>query len=225
MRASGTVRLPRSQALKDQGGLLLPPDGNAKYLTSQLNQTQTQTLMDSAYEAVLTICGMPNRNGGSSTSDTGTAVVLRDGWTAAENRARTTEQMFKASERRFLKVLFEIVNTLRNKEFRPSQVDIRFTRRNYDNIQVKAQVLVSMLQNDKIHPLLAFEHCGMFVDPMLAYEMSKTYKETASKSEKDSILKAIREATAQSAGQANESAGAADNTVKEGDSENEGDEA
>lgn len=39
-----------------------------QYLTSEMNQTQTQTLVDSMYETVLTICGMPNRNGGSSTS-------------------------------------------------------------------------------------------------------------------------------------------------------------
>ena len=60
-----------------------------EYLTAELNQTQTQTLVDSMYNTVLTICGMPNRNGGSSTSDTGSAVIMRDGWSAAEARART----------------------------------------------------------------------------------------------------------------------------------------
>lgn len=58
-----------------------------QYLTSEMNQTQTQTLVDSMYETVLTICGMPNRNGGTSTSDTGSAVIMRDGWSAAEARA------------------------------------------------------------------------------------------------------------------------------------------
>jgi hypothetical protein len=32
-----------------------------------------------------------------------------------------------------------------------------------------------MLQQPKIHPLLAFEHSGMFSDPGVAYEMSKEY--------------------------------------------------
>ena len=40
-------------------------------VATELNQTQSQTLKDDFYNAVLTICGMPNRNGGSSTSDTG----------------------------------------------------------------------------------------------------------------------------------------------------------
>ena len=54
------------------------------YLVSNLNQGETQTLVDHMYQTVLTICGMPNRNGGSSTSDTGSAVIMRDGWSAAE---------------------------------------------------------------------------------------------------------------------------------------------
>lgn len=37
------------------------------YLVSNLNQGETQTLVDHMYQTVLTICGMPNRNGGSST--------------------------------------------------------------------------------------------------------------------------------------------------------------
>ena len=55
-----------------------------KYLVEEMNQTQTQTLIDHLYDTILTICGMPNRNGGSSTSDTGSAVIMRDGWSAAE---------------------------------------------------------------------------------------------------------------------------------------------
>jgi hypothetical protein len=59
-----------------------------------------------------------------------------------------------------------------------SAVDIRFTRRNYEDIQAKAQVLIQMLSNDKIHPKLAFTHCGMFTDSELAYNDSmKWYKD------------------------------------------------
>lgn len=41
----------------------------------------------------------------------------------------------------------------------------------------KTQVLTTMLANDKIHPRLAFEHCGLFVDPELAYTQSMLYAE------------------------------------------------
>ena len=126
------------------------------YLTSTLNQGETQTLVDHMYQTVLTICGMPNRNGGTSTSDTGSAVIMRDGWSAAEARAN---------------------------------IEIRFTRRNYENILQKAQVLDLMLKNSKIHPRLAFEHCGLFVDSDLAYTLSAEYAEEQEKKAQELLEK------------------------------------
>lgn len=146
-----------------------------KYLTAELNQTQTQTLVDHLYDTVLTICGMPNRNGGSSTSDTGSAVIMRDGWSSAEARAKDTELMFKLSEKDFLKKVLRICQDLSDMELRLSEVEVRFTRRNYENIVEKANVLTTLLNNPKIAPQLAFTHCGMFSDPQLAYRMSMDY--------------------------------------------------
>ena len=147
------------------------------YLVSNLNQGETQTLVDHMYQTVLTICGMPNRTGGSSTSDTGSAVIMRDGWSAAEARAKDSELMFKKSERIFLKVVLNICRTLADMDLKVCNVEIRFTRRNYENILQKAQVLDLMLKNNKIHPRLAFEHCGLFVDSDLAYTLSAEYAE------------------------------------------------
>lgn len=147
------------------------------YLVSNLNQGETQTLVDHMYQTVLTICGMPNRNGGSSTSDTGSAVIMRDGWSAAEARAKDSELMFKKSERIFLKVVLNICRTLADMDLKVCNIEIRFTRRNYENILQKAQVLDLMLKNNKIHPRLAFEHCGLFVDSDLAYTLSAEYAE------------------------------------------------
>ena len=172
--------------LKENGGLKIPLEGDAYYLIQELNQTQTQTLVDDMYDTVLTICGMPNRNGGSSTSDTGSAVIMRDGWTNAESRAKDTETMFKMSEKQFLRIAIQFSNTLRNMDLKLSAIDIRFTRRNYENIQVKSQVLTTMLNNDKIHPRLAFAHSGLFVDPELAYTQSVEYaKEKKKEAEKE----------------------------------------
>ena len=167
--------------LKEKGGIKVPTDGDVKYLIQELNQSQTQTLVDHMYNTVLTICGMPNRNGGSSTSDTGSAVIMRDGWSAAEARAKDTELMFKKSEKQFLRLALSISNTLRGLNLKLSNIEIRFTRRNYENIQEKAQVLTTMLSNDKIHPRLAFEHCGMFADPEIAFLASQQYAEEKKK--------------------------------------------
>lgn len=161
--------------IKKKGGLYLPKDADAKYLTQELNQQQTQILADTMYQSILTICGMPNRNGGTSTSDTGVAVIMRDGWSAAEARAKDQELMFKQSENECLKLMCNIINAVELLDIDVSDIDIRFTRRNYDNISEKASVLTTMLGNSKIHPKLAFEYCGMFPDSDLAYTISQDH--------------------------------------------------
>lgn len=171
----------------EEGAILVPPNDNGgnidvDLVVKELNQGQTQTLKDDLYNAILTICGIPNRNGGSSTSDTGAAVLLRDGWSLAEARAKDSEHMFKKSEKKMLKLVLRICRDLGDINLRLKDIDMKFTRRNYEAIQSKSQVLVSMLQQPKIHPMLAFSHCGMFTDPENAYAMSmKHYEEEQEK--------------------------------------------
>lgn len=178
------------EKLKDMGAIKVKStDGqqaDVDIVTNELNQVQTQTLVDYLYQTVLTICGMPNRNGGSSTSDTGSAVLLRDGWSLAEARAKDSELMFKKSEQEVLKLILRIIRDTQGLSdalysLRLRDIDSRFTRRNYDNIQSKSQVLVSMLQQNKIHPRLAFTSCGLFCDAENAYQMSMDYYDEQAK--------------------------------------------
>ena len=154
-------------------------------VTTELNQTQSQTLKDDYYNAMLTICGMPNRNGSKSTSDTGAAVVLRDGWSDAEARAKDSENVFKRAEKKMLKLVLRICEDLRDSTLHLRDIDMKFTRRNYEAIQSKSQVLISMLQEPKIHPQLAFQHSGMFSDAESAYSMSMKYYEEQMIKEKE----------------------------------------
>ena len=167
---------------KEAGAIMIPPSssgGNVDVdlIVKELNQTQSQTYKDDLYSAVQTICGLPNRNGGSSTSDTGAAVLLRDGWSDAEARAKDSENVFKRSEKQMLKLVLKICRDLGESSLKLRDIDMKFTRRNYENIQSKSQVLISMLQEPKIHPQLAFQHSGMFSDAESAYAMSMKYYE------------------------------------------------
>lgn len=166
--------------LSQLGAIKIKSDGNnqadVEYLTQELNQTQSQVTKDDLYDSLLYICGMPNRNGGSSTSDTGAAVIMRDGWSDAEARAKKEEAMFKKSELPFLRLCLRFANIYTGFDLDVADVDTKFTRRNYENIQMKSQVLTTMLSNSSIHPKLAFSHCGLFVDAEEAYEMSMEYK-------------------------------------------------
>lgn len=146
-------------------------------IASELNQTNTQTLVDDLYDTALTICGMPNRNGGSSTSDTGTAVIYRDGFAEAESRAKDTEKTFIRSERDFLRIVLYICRNTADLDLQLSDIKPEFTRKNLSNVQSKVQVLCEMLNNSKIHPKLAFQYSGLFSDSEEAYRISKQYAE------------------------------------------------
>lgn len=159
--------------IKGQAGM----EAKVYRIASELNQTNTQTLVDDLYDTALTICGMPNRNGGSSTSDTGTAVIYRDGFAEAESRAKDTEKTFIRSEREFLRIVLYICRNTADLDLQLSDIKPEFTRKNLSNVQSKVQVLCEMLNNSKIHPKLAFQTCGVFGDSEEAYRISQEFYE------------------------------------------------
>ena len=170
------------EALKELGAIKVKSvDGqpaDVDIVTNELNQQQTQTLKEDIYKAILSICGLPSMSDGStSDSSNNGAVILKNGWQGAETRAKDSEMMFKRSEKEVLKLVLKLCDGLADLRLKLKDIDIKFTRRNYDNIQSKSQVLVAMLQQPKVHPLLAFTHCGMFSDPESAYTMSNAYYE------------------------------------------------
>ncbi len=170
------------EALKDLGAIKVKSaDGqqaDVDIVTNELNQQQTQTLKEDTYKAILSICGLPSMSDGStSDSSNNGAVILKNGWQGAETRAKDSELMFKRSEKEVLKLVLKLCDGLADLKLKLKDIDMKFTRRNYDNIQSKSQVLVSMLQQPKVHPLLAFTHCGLFSDPESAYTMSNAYYE------------------------------------------------
>lgn len=155
--------------LRDKGAIqIFDADGaqaGIELLTAELSQQDTQTLVDHLYKTVLRIVGMPSNIGGAaSTSDTGIAVTLRDGWSLTETRAKDYEVTFCRSERRFLAMACRILRRTDGLDVRPSDVDINFTRRNYENTQGKAQVYVTLVQNG-VPPTLAAEVSGIAPDP------------------------------------------------------------
>lgn len=179
------------EKLNDWKTLCLPEGTDAKYLSASMSQSDVQTLKDDLYQSILTICGVPNRNGGTSTSDTGSAVQLRDGWQAAEARAKATELVFKKSEKGFLKLILRILRDTVGTKLRLTDIETHFTRRNYENIASKASVLISALNSGKIHPELCFSMSGAFVDPESAYLMSKAYVEEQERKEEEKQKKEL----------------------------------
>ena len=168
-------------ALKEMGALKIKSDSNnpadVDIVSKELNQSQVQVTKDDLYQMVLIICGMPDRKGGNrSTGDTGQAVLLRDGWSAAEARAKDTELMFKGSEKRFLRLVLRIMRDTVKFNLRLSEIDIKFTRNKTDSLLVKSQGLQNQLEAG-IHPQIAIAHCGLYSDPEQVYLDSREYLE------------------------------------------------
>lgn len=168
--------------LKEMGAIKIKDNGeieaNVSYLTQELNQQQVQSLKNDLMNVVRTIVGMPTQQDGSkSVSSNNGAMAMSNGWQNADIRAGETEVMFKASERQFLRIALRIARALtKNKmDLMLSDIDIKFTRRNYEDLWVKVQSLTSMLKEPQIAPRLAFVTSGLFPDPEQAYEESKAY--------------------------------------------------
>ena len=174
------------QKLKELGGLKVPDGGDVSYLVQELNQSQTQEFVDDMYDAVLTICGIPGRNGanGASTSDTGAATLLRNGWQSAVTYAAKTVSYFTKSEKEMLKLALLFAGDLK---LELPELDIKFPLKNYQNSYEQAQILNLMLQDTgmKIHPQLAFTSSSIWTDGMQAYEMSRQFTESLEKKEQE----------------------------------------
>ena len=143
-------------------------------VSSELNQEQTQTLKDDMYKNMLIIEGMPSREQNTG-GDTGQAVYLRNGWDFAEQRAKIDEPVNKRSEREFLKIILNILKTKQQLSgLTIADIDIKITRNKTDNMLVKAQALIYLLEKG-IHPKIAIRTCDLWGDPEKVYVESKDY--------------------------------------------------
>ena len=168
-----------TQYVREAGALFLKSIGenkaDVKELSSVLDQGQTQVLVDDLYIQALRICGMPDTTkGGTSTSDTGLAVELRDGWSIASTHARNCEDLFKKSNKEFDKIVVKLLKTKGLLDISVNDFELNFTRNEVQNVQSKAQALNTLLQSG-LHPVIALTKCGLSADPVSDYEQSKGY--------------------------------------------------
>ena len=158
--------------LKDLGAIKLPAtqggNGGRKlyYLNEQLDQSQTQTLVNDMYKTILQIVGMPSQSDGStSDSSNNGAVIMKNGWWHAEARALETQAMWKKAETDFLKIVLKICdeqNVLSG--LRISDLEPRFWRQSYEDLLVKTQSF-STLRTAGMPAIQAFTFSHLSRDP------------------------------------------------------------
>ena len=167
------------QYIREAGAIFLKSVGqdkaDLKILAEQLDQTQTQVFIDYLYQQVLSICGMPSTTkGGSSTSDTGAAVLYRDGWYQADTYAKNTVDLFKSANKYFDRIFAKILRIKGIVDIKLSEFELQFARNETANMLVKTQVAMN-LKNLGFSPELAFAKSGVSSDPVAEVAICKEY--------------------------------------------------
>lgn len=170
-----------AMCLKSTSGL----PASVSQIANELDQQQSQTLLDSMLNVYRSLTAMPSATGSeNATSDNVGAVIVRNGWNHTEARAQQYENMFKFSERQSLSVMLKILRDTAGSKLMASDVEIRLPRRQYDNLQSKVQVFIQMLDSSA-DPHLAFEISHLYTDPEAAYQASVPFLIAAGKLGKD----------------------------------------
>lgn len=186
--------------LKDLGAIKLPPamDGRTSrvyYLSEQLDQGQTQTLVDDMYQTILHIVGMPSQgNGNTGDSSNNGAVILKNGWWSAEARAQEVEGNWRASETEFLKIVLKICadsNALTN--LAVSDVQCKFGRRSYQDLLTKTQSFTTLM-GANVPPLQAYKYSALDTDPEAAAIQYEAYQEQRRGEQEASLMEEINRA-------------------------------
>lgn len=160
MKALGAVKLPPAQGNVGGGGRRL------YYLNEQLDQSQTQTFVNDMYKTILQIVGMPSQgDGNGSDSSNNGAIILKNGWWYAESRMLETQNMWKASETEFLRIVLKIcddTNVLT--DLKISDLEPKFWRQSYEDLLVKTQSF-STLRGAGMPAIQAFTYSHLSRDP------------------------------------------------------------
>ena len=154
--------------LRDAGLITLKSFGDnkadLKIIAEQLDQQQTQTLIDYMHQTILDIVGYAEPGtAGVAQATRGSGSKCGMG-TAAQNPAPKADELDVQGsgatdfESRAFDYSLHVGTALKL-----ADVEIRFTRRTTRTCNLRRRYLC-LLNCDKIAPSLAFAHCGMFSD-------------------------------------------------------------
>ena len=166
--------------IREAGMIALSSIGENKadfrILSEELNQQQTQILVDNLLDQVIRICCMPTRasHGRGTYDTTGQAAIFNNGWEQAASAARNTEDLFKQSNRYFDEILIDVLKDMGLLQLKLIDFELNFVRNETANVQSKAQALYTLLSGG-MNPVLAYAKSGISNDPVSDVRMSDKY--------------------------------------------------
>lgn len=165
--------------IREAGAIFLKSVGqdkaDLKILNEQLDQSQTQVLVDDLFHQICSTACVPfTTHTTSGTSDNVGAVYLRNGWAMTDTADRNTEELFRESNRRFDRIFTKILRFNTDLDVNPADIELQFPRGETENILVKAQAALNLKQLG-LAPELVFAKSGVSTDPVSDAEQSKKY--------------------------------------------------
>lgn len=123
-------------------------DAKIAYLTATLNQSEVQTLSDNIYDNILYIAGVPAREK-SSGGNTGSAILLSNGWQLAETQAKTMESLYGESLMELMDVVLSIIRNTKGIDERIKAVGLsdiqpKFSRNKTYDLVSRVNALVTL---------------------------------------------------------------------------------
>lgn len=162
----------QKQELKDAGYIQTTTTADGReakieYITTALNQSETQSLIDYLYGQMLEIAGVPGRDSASG-GNTGSAILLSNGWQLAETMAKTMEPIFASSEMELLEVIIAILRNTPNvpeemKGLKKSDVLVKFSRNKTYDLVSRTAALTNLIKLG-VDPGKAFGAVDIFDD-------------------------------------------------------------
>lgn len=147
-------------------------DSSVDMLVQELSQSDTQTVIDSMWDDVQSILGIPNRQN-EGTGDRVGATELKGGWDFSKQRARLKDPYVINAEKRLCKIVLNIVNRANNDcNLNVKDFEVKIQHSPIDNLSIKANSL-KVLIDAGIDPQSAIITVGLFSDPEKVYLASK----------------------------------------------------
>lgn len=147
----------QKKVIQDGGVIITKSNGDGKeakiaYVSATLNQQETQTLVDYQYEQILQISGTPGREK-TSGGNTGSAILLSNGWQLAETQAKAMELIYSEAEKQSLRVVLAIIRKCKDdelvdasiKNLKISDILVKFSRNKTYDLVSRVNALVTLV--------------------------------------------------------------------------------
>ena len=158
---------------------------DVKFLQQALSHGDINNFYNRVYVMMMNIVAIPkSSDNATSGGDTGQARLLGEGWTLADQRAMTYENMFEASELENMKVALYICRQILKcpiKNLYSSDLKVTFNINKSDNMLVKSQTMLNLNTLNLPKEIIA-EKSQLFNDPI---EVAKIWEEYDINNEKN----------------------------------------